>query len=220
MSLENVHGPAWQEYRNMSISNTDLESVESLIDDISNDNSDWTRHGMIQLLSLKNTFYKSIEALEQLIHTSDRILKRLLYVSAVLTGISMLLGFLILIIAEDLDSMVSFAIVLTIKIINVIVGFVGVLIASWMNIGSYRKDILEAQNAISEYHWLISSIELNLFKKPDQRCKMSTLIQFVSHSHNKLVSHQPALTHITGDMVNIRNEQRRMSNSARRNSIA
>ena len=128
----------------------DYDSVGSLMEDISRDSSDWTKHGMIQLLSLKNTFYNSITSLETRIRYCDRILKRLMFISAILTGVGMLFGFLILIVNDDENNQIGShagAIVLTIKIINVVIGFIGVVVSSWMNIGSYRKDILKAQDA-------------------------------------------------------------------------
>jgi hypothetical protein len=167
-------------------------SIDSLLNSLDEDTSDWTKRGVIRFFSLQDLFKKEIRQIEVFIQKSKRDSTIISLLITFLSGFASTSSILAVIERFLTDSMKDEYIMFGdgIAILAMIFDLIITLLVAYFKIQNYEEKLIQAYECKSEYMYLLHEIESQLYRKSKFRCPMSELMKQITRDHEKVVHKQ------------------------------
>lgn len=167
-------------------------SIDSLLNSLDEDTTDWTKRGVIRFFSLQDLFKKEMRQIELFIQRSQRNSTILSLLITFLSGFASTSSILAVIDRfltnskeEDFRMFGD-----GVSILAMIFDLVITVLVAYYKIQNYEEKLVQAYECKSEYMYLLHEIESQLYRKSKFRCPMSELMKQITRDHEKVVHKQ------------------------------
>lgn len=198
--------------------------LEDLIDSIDSDESDWTRRGIVKLISFSKHFRAQVDELEKM-SEKTRYRIAMFTMASALCSVFSSTGILITLINDIINLYFKESGATTLKFGSIIVGFVfnviTTILVAFLKVKSYEEKLQSSAVCATGYMKLLNDVNSEIYKKAKNRTPMSELFAKINAEYSRLYNIQSTILEMNTRQLTIDCEalEKRLSGEQKNDKI-